>query len=1078
MLTYRLPYKLLAMFLISSFILTVAFSLVTYQNSREMTEDIKSLAPLTPEQKDLQNRFLDDTIENLIALSFYIFILTFILSLFFSRRFLMPVKKLHRGAMSVKNGNLDTRLDVTPGDELSAVTKAFNDMADALRKKTNELKRKELYVSTMLDPLWVVDEDNIIADINPAFTRLFGYGRDEIIGSSIFDFLDEEAEKTMRRQLQERQKGTSATYEVSIISKTEGLIPVLISGAPIIEKGEVIGKIGIIKDFRQEAALRDALKDEKERTETIMDSMVDNLLLIDRDYKIVKANLAARINAGRDIIGEPCHDVFHTIGKKCFMHGIDCPVKAVFDTGRPFRTVHEHLEEGNRVFRDIFAYPVRDRHGEITDVVEVMRDVTERKRFEDAIEQRNKELTTLNSISRILSQSLKAEDIFNNVLDKVIGLVGMDGGGIFFLDEMGKELRCKYHRGLSEDFIKATERIRVGEDIPGRVALTGQSVITPDISRDTRSEKSILRHSGIKGYASIPIKGKEKLIGVFYIFSFNSHVFSMEEERILNSISETMGIAFENIRLYEKMRELYNHQRLRRAEEQKNLLTLSSMLSATLDIRSVLASSLSLIKNSCKADFVWLLELDDAGDLLLKTASKEGVAEGTVVYPKRTSSIERYAIEKKKPLILSDIASETKFYRLENLKGYTTACSIPLYTGNKMLGAFTLYYRTPRETKEEDIDFLQTVSSILAVSMERAKLYENAIIEKGMADVILESIADGVMTVDTDGKVISMNRAAENIIGLSPRSAVGSQCRDVLNYTEKNTEVRWKFGECLDAAANGNSMTAEANLVAVDGRFITLMLRSAPIRDQRGNIVGVVYVLRDISGEREIDRMKTDFVKEASHAFRTPLSAMVGMTEMLLNEDVSGDRAKNYISTILSESRRLSNIVSDLLDVTRIESGKEIFKTQEIDFKTFLKDIEKTFEPRIKNKELRFYPKLEEDIKGYKGDEDKLKQLLQNLIDNSLTYSDRGCTVEVNIGRHDGTVRIVVRDNGWGIPAEDLKHIGEKFYRAKNVAETNGTGLGLSLCMDIAKMHGGQLYINSKLGEGTTVTVELPMRGH
>jgi|Deesub1362A_J573_1020465.scaffolds.fasta_scaffold00013_114 PAS domain S-box-containing protein len=1077
MLTSKLPYKFLVMFLVFSCVLIVAFSLLVYHDSGKMIKDIEAIGTLTPEQKAVYTRYMKDITESLVSLAFYVFVLAFILSLFFSRKFLVPVRELYRGAKALKDGNLDIKLDVITNDELGEVTKAFNDMAEALRKKTDELMRKELYVSAMLDPLWIADMDNIIIDINPAFTRLFGYERDEVIGSSIFDFLDEESEKIMRRQFHERDKGIASTYQISIISKTEGLIPVLISGAPLIENGEVIGKIGIIKDFRHELALRDALKEERDYTEAIMDSMVDALLVIDREYRIVKANMAARVSAGQNITGKHCHSVFHASGEWCFLRGMECPVKIVFDTGKPYKTIHEHSDAtGSSIFHEIIAYPVKDRYGEVKHAVEIMRDITERKRFEDEIELKNRELTTLNSISKILSRSLKAEDIFNNVLDRIVDLLGMDGGGIFFLDEMNRVLKCKYHRGMSEDFIKSTGRIKVGDDIPGRVALTGQSIITPDISKDTRSERSVLRHSGIKGYACIPIRGKEKLLGVFFIFSFNPYVFTPEEERILNSISEMMGIAFENIRLYEKMRELYEQQRLRRASEQKNLLDLSSMLASTLDIKSVLASSLSLIKDSCKADLAWMLETDDKGDLILKTASGNEIEEGTVIYPDGTSCIEKYAMERKTPVVVSEIASEPKFYVSERVKSFNTAISIPLYIGKKTLGAFTLYYRMFKEPKEEMIHFLQTVGSILAVSIERSRLYERAIIEKGMADTILESIADGVMTVDIEGKVISMNRAAEEMIGLSPRGAVGMQACDVFRYNEGNTELRWRMGECLEAAMQGNLKTVEAYLYNHEGKVIPLMLKSAPVRDQKGEIVGVVYVLRDISREREIDRMKTEFVKAVSHEFRTPLSAIVGMTEMVLDGEVTGIRSKDYLSMILSEGRRLSDMVSDLLDIARIESGRELFREKEIDFESALKDVERAFKSQIEKKEIKFSSRIEGDVKGYKGDEEKLKQLLRNLVENSVTYSDRGCAVEVVVRRHGNSIQIVVRDEGWGIAEEDLKHIGEKFYRGRHAARTKGTGLGLSLCKDIAKMHGGTLHVTSKRGEGTTVVVELPIR--
>ncbi|MDP2168108.1 MAG: PAS domain-containing protein [Thermodesulfovibrionales bacterium] len=1075
----RLAYKLLVVFLVFALAVIAPLSLILYYDSVSMIQDIERVAFLLPEQKAIHDGFETQVIDTFVSLVFYIFILSFIASLFLSRRFLMPVRELYRGAKAIEEGVLDMRLDVKSDDELGAVTKAFNDMAAGLKEKTNALMRKDIYVNSMLDPLWVVDMDNIITDINPAFTRLLGYTIDEVIGASIFDFLDEENEKVMRTQLSKRDEGISSSYGISIISKNEGLIPVLISGAPVVENGEVVAKIGIIKDFRAEVALRDALKEEKDHSEAIMDSLVDVLVVINRDMRIIKANRAAIATAGEDITGRFCHEIFHKLPESCFIRGMDCPVKVVFETGRSYKTVHEHVEAGNvKVFHEITAFPVKSSGSEIINVVELIRDITEKKSFEDEIAQRNKELVTLNSISRMLSHSLRAEDIFNNVLEKVIDMLRMDGGGIYFLDEAGRELICRYQKGASEDFMRGVARVRVGEDIPGRVAVTGQSIVSPDILKDERVEKSILRHSGIRGLAAIPVKGKEKLMGVFYIFSFSPRIFTPEDERILDSVGEMAGMAFENIRLYEKMRELYEHQRKRRAAEQQNLLMFASLLSDTLDINTVLDSAVSAIKDTSKADFVWLLQADETGNLLLSSASQEAGAKGGMVYSRDTSSIERYSMEKRKPIVFSELVTESRFYLSEYLSGYNTACSIPVYVGNKTLGAFTLYFRGFTILPEEDIFFLQTAGNILAVSMERARLYEEVIIEKGMADAILQSIADGIMTVDTDGRVVSMNRAAKAMTGLpyALDEPVGRPCCDIFGYSPENTELRWALGECLEEAVLKRVSAREAELFTAGGRKLPIEINSAPVTDKEGKVAGVVYVLRDKSREKEMDTMKTEFVRAVSHEFRTPLSAIVGMAEMLMDGEVGRDRQREYLNTILLEGRRLSDMVSELLDVARIESGKEVFRESEIDFKAVLEDIREAFNPVILKKEMKFSTRLEEEIKGYKGDKDKIKQMLMNLVDNSLTYSDGGCAVEVNVGRHGDAVRIQVRDEGWGIPDEDMGHLGEKFYRGRHGLSTKGTGLGLSLCREIAKMHGGDLHIESAAGEGTTVTVEIPLR--
>jgi PAS domain S-box-containing protein len=1074
--TSKLPYKFLMLLLVFALLLLVPYWLVTYHNFTMMVKDMEAVAPLTAAQRAVHEGRLNELIDDLISLGFYVFVVAFVLSLFSSRKFLLPLLKLHSAAQSIKAGDLDVRLDVRPGDEMAEVLKSFNEMAEALKENKEELVRKDTYLSAMRDPIWVANQDNVVIDTNAAFCDLFGYEREEVVGSPIFDFLDEDSDRVMRHQLRERAQGDVFTCEVSFISRKEGLIPVLISASPVVEDGEVVARLGIIKDFRAERSLMDALREERDFSEAIMQNMSDSLVVIGRDFRIVKANMAAVAHSGRDIVGDNCYRVYHNREEPCHLHGEVCPAMKVFETGGSFKAVHTHTGAGTSVYHEITSYPLGDIDEDAMYAVEILRDVTESRKLDEEISQKNRELTVLNGISRILSQSLRAEEIFDGIFEKITELTGTDGGGIYLLDDLGRSLQCRYHKGLSEEFGQAAGSIKLGDDIPGRVALTGQSAMIRDLSEPGLGEGSLLRQSGIRALACTPISGTEKTVGVFFLFGYEPRDFEPGEERLLHSISEMTGLALENIRLYETMRELYEQQRLRREKEQQGLLGLASMLSATLDIRSVLEGSLSLVKELVGADFVWLLEDDEAGGLRAKADSEGGMSEGSVVYEGGLPTVERAAMESREPVVHSASMAAGRYHFDEGLKMYNTACSVPLYVGEKALGALTLYYRSLREMREEDVHFLLTVSSILAVALERARLYENVIMERGMAATILDAMADGVLTVDMSDTVISMNRAAEEAMGITPKSALHMKRKEVLAYSAENGDLQEKMEECFDYAARGAMATREADLMDTQGRRIPLILWSAPLRDNRGGIAGVVYVLRDMSREKQLDTLKTEFVKAVSHEFRTPLASIVGMAEMVIEEDVRGEKAREYLNAILSEGSRLSALVSDVLDVARIESGKDVYTESKIDFSSLLRSVEESFEQVIEKKRVDLAVDVDREIEDFRGDEDKLKQLFRNLLDNSLTYSDSGKRVFIGVHKSGEKVKIVVEDEGWGIPKEDLGHAGEKFYRGVHAVNTTGTGLGLTISKEIVKMHGGAMYIESRPGAGTSVTVELPFR--
>jgi PAS domain S-box-containing protein len=791
----------------------------------------------------------------IVPYSLYILFLALMMAIFFSREMLISLKGLRRGSQSVKDGDFDLVLPVTSHDELGDVTKAFNEMTAALREKTLELKKKDMYVDAMLDPLWVVDGGNRIVDVNPAFTRLFGYEREEVIGASIYDFFDERNAAIMRRQLDKKTEGgTSSVYETSVLSKDDSQIPVLVSGSSIYSGDRIVGNMGIFKDFSEQKELRNELGRAKEYVETIMDSIEDHLIVIDKEYKIVRANKVALMKAAGPVIGKSCHSIAHGLNRPCWTQGHDCPTQTVFITGKNCRTTHQHVGAGGeKRFHEIVASPIKDASGNVLQVIELIRDVTERMRYEEEIFNKNRELVALNSIAGLLNKSLRPEEIFIKVLDRMIDMLRMDGGGIFFIDESRKEMVCQYHRGISEEYIKVMGRIRVGENVPGRVVATGHVIASSDLSKDQTIERSFIKHSGMKGYCCFPVRGKERIIGVFCLFSFREHFFTVEEENILTSVGEMTGIAIENIRLYEKMRGLYEYQTKQREEEQAQILSLSSKLGSAIELKDVLRPVLEVIKNTFGADFVWLLISDHEGNLAIKSASGPVRKEGDIVYPNAVSSIEGYSAGKTAPTVFQDIRSESKFYLSPEISGpsYQSVIAVPMHIGDKTVGVYSLYYLGDRTFKEEELHFLRIIANILAVSTERSDYYAKAIAEKGLSDTILQSVADGIITVDGSGRIISVNKAFERMTGVPAADAVGLPICDVFRFSEENVEFRLSLGECFEVALEGGRGNREAVLSTTSGGRMSVLINSAPVLDPDGGVTGVVTLIRDVQRDAE-----------------------------------------------------------------------------------------------------------------------------------------------------------------------------------------------------------------------------------
>jgi signal transduction histidine kinase len=311
--------------------------------------------------------------------------------------------------------------------------------------------------------------------------------------------------------------------------------------------------------------------------------------------------------------------------------------------------------------------------------------------------------------------------------------------------------------------------------------------------------------------------------------------------------------------------------------------------------------------------------------------------------------------------------------------------------------------------------------------------------------------------------------------GIKHEKAVCNRVCDVFRFSDNNISFRLLLGDSVEEARKGSTVTKTSSLVTRYGNTVPITITSSPIIDKNGAVKGIVNLVRDISREKELDRMKTEIVRSVSHEFRTPLSAIVGMTEMLLSGDVEETKVEKYLTIIRNEGLRLSRMVTELLNIARIESGKESIKLTSFGLSELFTRVGETIAPLAdkKNASIRFDAG---EIGAIVADIEKMEELLINFIDNSLTYSDEGCRIEIHAVRNNDMLSITVSDNGWGIPEEDMTHIGERFYRGRNAEKIKGTGLGLALCSELLKMHDGSMNIQSRAGEGTRITMSIPYR--
>jgi two-component system phosphate regulon sensor histidine kinase PhoR len=352
-------------------------------------------------------------------------------------------------------------------------------------------------------------------------------------------------------------------------------------------------------------------------------------------------------------------------------------------------------------------------------------------------------------------------------------------------------------------------------------------------------------------------------------------------------------------------------------------------------------------------------------------------------------------------------------------------------------------------------DLRVLADSFNRMNEEMEKMFSELGQQKEELKSIIDSLQEGLLVLDRQGKVIRSNESFRKIIG--NQAAEGKFYWEIMRNPY--------LPELLKRAGTEKRNFVE-ELPLGDRIF---MCSVTPLEGGEG----VVFIFHDITEIKNIERIKKDFVMNVSHELRTPLTAIKGYVETL-REEAGAQPGKKYVEIIERNTDRLINIVNDLLLLSSLEE-KPALELEDIDLKGFLENVIRIFDQRAKDKELSLVTDVQENLPTIKADLFKLEQMLINLLDNAVKYTDRG-EISISLDVQDKRVRIRIADTGIGIPKDDIPRIFERFYVVdkSRSRKYGGTGLGLSIVKHIVLLHYGTIDIESALGQGTTVTVTLP----
>jgi two-component system phosphate regulon sensor histidine kinase PhoR len=381
---------------------------------------------------------------------------------------------------------------------------------------------------------------------------------------------------------------------------------------------------------------------------------------------------------------------------------------------------------------------------------------------------------------------------------------------------------------------------------------------------------------------------------------------------------------------------------------------------------------------------------------------------------------------------------------------------------------------TGRQPKPEPLlrasDFSQLAQELERIWREQQSLKGDIQEQRYNLHAILASMVEGVVVVDGNQVIRSMNDSFRAMFSLGA---------DPTGQTVVRATRQAGLSELIREAAKGQTVEVREIAVAHPGSPVAerfLSVNAVPMRDEAGEVTGVVAVLHDVSRVKQLEEVRRQFVANVSHELRTPLSIFHGYLETLMEStDLTQEETAGYLRIMSKHSRRLQLLLDDLLILARLEARTDPLDIQPLSLRLFLQKILEEWQPRLREKKVSLDVKPE--VETIPADPFRLEQVIGNLLENAIKYSPPGAEINIRALPVGDRVELRVEDTGVGIPPGDLSHVFERFYRVEKARsrEAGGTGLGLSIVKHIIGLHGGEVRAESTFGKGTAIVIHLPM---
>ena len=906
------------------------------------------------------------------------------------------------------------------------------------------LSRYQAIIAAASEGFWVVDPENFtILEVNDALCAMLDFPREQIIGKTPFDFVDEENKEILKQQAALKDK-PYCSFEVEFRTRHGEKRFVHISSNLVKSRdGKNDFRFAFITDLTEIVRTREEIR----KLSKAIEQVANTIVITDRDGTIVYVNPYFTEETGytrKEALGENPKILNSGIQSKEFYKNLWETITA----GKVWKgTFLNRKKDGTLFWEKASITPLKDESGEITHYIAVKEDITDKIELEQKLEQTLLELNLIVENAPVGIAYVKDRKVvrLNSAMAQLYGadpeeLVGRDTSFIYPTREayeaFGREVYVKLAQGETVQ-LEVPLKVKNGAikwgKMTGRVLdpndpARGYIWMVEDVSLKRRWERAITQKDAILEAVS--------RISSLLLMSERWRDAAGEFLEILGKAAKVSRVAISRPR----------------EDGEGNIIVERLAIWTEVPSFDGLPKKVSFPAGK-QPHKEWFKRLQDGQTVKssLSSASPE----------------QRQALAE---------------------RGCKTMCLVPMRVDDDL--SYVLAFEdcaTERTWTEMEVNAFQVAANVIASAIKRERYMEEKNLEEFKSTIIISKAKSIIIRLATDGTILFMNRFGLEFFGYQPSEIIGKNIIGTI-IPEKESTGRDMREFARELFRNPEAYAYQENEnICSDGRRVWISWSNTPIWDPRGNLQEILCIGHDLTERLEIEKhlkeaseAKSIFLANMSHEIRTPLNAVIGMTQLLAETELDPEQER-YVSSVYKAGKTLLTLIDDVLDIAKIEAGKMTFESLSFDLMGVMEETVQIFSHTATEKGLSLFCHLAPDVPVHLiGDRHKMGQIFRNLIGNALKFTEKGYVVlsaDV-LARDKGKVQIRFRviDTGIGIPSDRLPYVFDYFKQADETVtrKYGGTGLGLAITKQFVEGMGGRIEVSSSVGEGTVFTFCLP----